>query len=149
MASWIWEETNEAASVVDELDVPPTEMALASASLISPATQAQQGTTKIPPYYDGTKLLFTYEEAVLDWSDLTELSVEKRGPALKRRLEGAAGIYKNFLLRDELKAEGGVEYLLKTLRPYFVKGAPSVFLWRFMQLFKFHRGHQDMQLWLG
>ena len=68
----------------------------------SPQTTAQQVTTKIPPAYDGTTLWFTYEEQVLEWSDLTELHGEKRGLALKSRVTGAAAVYKHFLDRDQL-----------------------------------------------
>ena len=43
----------------------------------------------------------------------------------------------------------GVTYFKATLRPHFVKGVQSVFLWRFFQIFRFNRGHQDMIKWIG
>eukprot|EP00971_Amphidinium_carterae_P281867 5595376-Amphidinium_carterae.1 len=45
-------------------------------------------TTRIPPSYDGRTSWFQVEEAVEDWNDLAELESPRRGPALKRRLEG-------------------------------------------------------------
>jgi len=112
-------------------------------------------TTKIPPGYDGTTSWFSFEEQVEDWTDVTELDGEKRGPALKNRLEGTAATYKTLLDRDRLKESttadpnAGVRYLLNFLRPHFVKGGQSVFLWRLFAFFKAHRGHQDLQQWLG
>jgi hypothetical protein len=86
---------------------------------------------------------------------ITELDGEKRGPALKHKLEGTAASYKTLLDRDRLKEStatdpnAGVRYLLNFLRPHFVKGVQSVFLWRLFAFFKAHRGHQDLQQWLG
>ena len=73
----------------------------------------------------------------------------KRGPALRNRLEGAAATYKHFLDHAQLVSEEGVNYFLKTLRPFFVKNPNSTFLWRFMHIMRFHRGNQDMMQWLG
>ena len=115
----------------------------------------QVHTTKIPPAYAGTTSWFAFEEAVEDWLDVTELGAEKRGPALRNRLEGAAAIYKPLLDRDELKRattqepNAGVRYFLKEMRPKFIKGSQSVFLWRFFAFFKAHRGHQDFHTWLS
>ena len=112
-------------------------------------------TTKIAPAYAGTTSWFSYEEAVEDWLDVTELDGEKRGPALRNRLEGAAAIYKPLLERDELKRSTkedpnlGVKYFMKEMRPKFIKGSQSVFLWRFFAFFKAHRGHQDFHTWLS
>ena len=78
-------------------------------------------TTKIAPAYAGTTSWFAYEEAVEDWLDITELEGEKRGPALRNRLEGAAAIYKPLLDRDELKQSSkddpnkGVKYFMKEM----------------------------------
>ena len=47
-----------------------------------------------------------------------------------------------------LDLESGVSEF-KSTRNYFVKGASRVFLWRFTQLFKAHRGQQDYHPWLG
>jgi len=110
----------------------------------------QQVTTKIPPSYDGRTSWFTYEEAIDDWCDLTELEPAKRGPALRSRLEGDAAIYKSLLDRDRLiDPHEGVTYFKSTLRQHFVKGSQSVFLWRFFQILRFTRGQQDMLRWLG
>jgi hypothetical protein len=114
----------------------------------------QVHTTKIPPAYAGDTSWFAYEEAVEDWLDVTELDAEKRGPALRNRLEGAAAIYKPLLDRDALKRattqepNAGVKYFLKEMRPKFIKGSQSVFLWRFFAFFKAHRGHHDFHTWL-
>ena len=40
-------------------------------------------TTKVPPLFDGSQSWFAYEKAIDEWVDLTELSEEKQGPALK------------------------------------------------------------------
>ena len=71
----------------------------------------QQVTTKVPPSYDGRSSWFAFEDAVDDWCDITELEPEKRGPALRNRLEGEAAIYKRLLDREALKnKEDGVRY---------------------------------------
>ena len=96
----------------------------------------QQVTTKVPPAFNGTTSWFAYEEAIDDWCDITELEPEKRGPALRNRLEGEAAVYKPLLDRDQLRhPQEGVKYFKQALRPHFVKSSQSVFLWRFFQLF--------------
>ena len=57
----------------------------------------QQVTTKVPPSYDGRSSWFAYEDAIDDWCDITELDGDKRGPALRNRLEGEAAIHKRLL----------------------------------------------------
>ena len=52
----------------------------------------QQVTTKVPPSYDGRGSWFAYEDAIDDWCDITELDADKRGPALRNRLEGEAAM---------------------------------------------------------
>ena len=72
------------------------------------------------------------------------------GPALRNRLEGEAAVYKRLLDRDELRQpnERGVEYFKRTLRPHFVKGAQTVFLYRFMKFMKNNRGNGDLMKWM-
>ena len=88
-------------------------------------------TTKVPPLFDGRTSWFSYEELIDDWVDLTTLDVTKHGPALKNRLIGDASIYKSLLDRDHLITAGGVQHFKDIIRPHFVEGAQSVFLWRF------------------
>ena len=77
----------------------------------------------MPPSFDEKTSWFAYENAIDDWCDITELDDEKRGPALRNRLERDAAIYKKILDRDALKnKEKGVLYFKRTLRPVFVKG---------------------------
>ena len=110
----------------------------------------QTATTKIPPAFDGTTSWFAYEKAIDEWCDVTDLAEDKRGPALRNRLIGEADIYKDYLDPEQLREAGeGVDYLKRTLRPFFVKGTSHVFLWRFMQIFKAHRGQQDLLRWMG
>ena len=116
---------------------------------VQPVQMLNQVTTKIPPSYDGKSCFFAFEDAIDDWCDITELEPEKRGPALRNRLEGEASIYKRLLNRDRLRdAEDGVPYFKRFLRPYFVKGAQNVFLYRFMVVVRFSRGHNDMLKWM-
>ena len=106
----------------------------------------------MPPAYEGKTSWFSYEDAIDDWCGITELEDEKRGPALRSRLEGEAAVYKRILDRDALKANeppgAGVQHFKNQLRPYFVQGATNVFLYRFMQLVKFNRGSADMMKWM-
>ena len=51
----------------------------------------QTYTTKIPPTYNGKTSWFAFEDAVLDWIDITELDEVKQGPALKNGLRDEAG----------------------------------------------------------
>ena len=60
----------------------------------------QQVTTKVPPSYDGRGSWFAYEDAIDDWCDITELDNDKRGPALRNRLEGEAAIHKRLLIES-------------------------------------------------
>ena len=89
-----------------------------------------QSTPKIPPSFDGRSSWFSYEEAIDDWVDITTLDPEKQGPSLKNRLVGDAAVYKPLLDRDLLRdGNNGVRYFKDTVRPHFVKGNQSVFLW--------------------
>ena len=70
--------------------------------------------------------------------------------SLKNRLAGDAAIYKSLLERDRLRdPDHGVRYFKDTIRPHFVKGTQSVFLWRFFQFLRFYRGQQDLLRWIG
>lgn len=52
----------------------------------------------------------------------------------------------NERLRDP---DDGVQYFLRTIRPFFVKGTNHVFLWRFLQFFKTYRGSMEIVHWIG
>ena len=113
------------------------------------AVTGLQSTPKIPPSYDGRSSWFAYEEAVDDWVDITTLDGDKQGPSLKNRLVGDAAVYKPLLDRDLLRdPNSGVRYFKDTIRPHFVKGNQSVFLWRFYQFIRFYRGQQDLLRWM-
>ena len=109
-----------------------------------------QVTTKVPPGFDGKTSWFAFEDAIDDWCDITELEAEKWGPALRNRLEGEASVFKRLLDREELRQPNGrgVEYFKRTLRPHFVKGAQTVFLYRFMRFMKNNRGNGDLMKWM-
>ena len=77
------------------------------------------------------------------------LEAEKRGPALKNRLVGDAEMHEGLLDREPLKAADGVKCFRGTLRRYFIKGAQSVFLWRFSQFTRARRGNIEMAKWIG
>ena len=49
---------------------------------------------------------------------------------------------------DEEKSLG-VEYFLKFIRPFFVKGVHNVFLYRLMQFLSLRRGALDINRWLA
>ena len=109
-----------------------------------------QVTTKVPPGFDGKTSWFAFEDAIDDWCDITELEAEKWGPALRNRLEGEASVYKRLLDREQLREPNGrgVEYFKRTLRPHFVKGAQTVFLYRFMRFMKNNRGNAELMKWM-
>ena len=102
-----------------------------------------QVTTKVPPGFDGKTSWFAFEDAIDDWCDITELESEKWGPALRNRLEGEAAVYKRLFDGDELRQPNGrgVDYFKRMLRPHFVRGAQTVFLYRFMRFMKNNRGN--------
>ena len=109
-----------------------------------------QSTPKIPPSFDGRASWFAYEEALDDWIDITTLDAEKIGRSLKNRLSGNTAAYKPLLDRDRLRdPDNGVRYFKDTLRPHFVKGNQSVFLWRFFQFLRCYRGQSDILRWIG
>ena len=58
-------------------------------------------------------------------------------------------MYKGLLDRDDLKTADGVKYFRDTLRPHFIKGAQSVFLWSFYQFNRARRGNIEMVKWIG
>jgi len=60
----------------------------------------QQMTTKVAPAYDGRTNFLDFEDAIDDWCDITELEPEKRGPALRNKLEGEAQQYKRLYIRS-------------------------------------------------
>ena len=72
-----------------------------------------------------------------------------RGPALKNSLVGDAEMHKGLLHGESLRAEDGVKYFRDTLRPHFIKGAQSVFLWRFYQFTRARRGNVETVNWIG
>ena len=75
---------------------------------------------------------------------------EKRGPALRNRLEGDATIYKRMLDREQLKSkENGGAYFKRTLKPLFVKGSVTVFLYRFQHFMNLRRGSSDLMKWMS
>ena len=77
----------------DDFDIVEAEYesyAVGRASQQSTVHMTQQMTTKIAPAYDGRTSFFAFEDAIDDWCDITELEAEKRGPALRNRLEGDA-----------------------------------------------------------
>ena len=107
-------------------------------------------TPKIPPSFDGQSSWFEFEDLIDDWVNITTLSAEKIGPSLKNALTGNAEYYKKMLDNEQLRRErNGITYFKETLRPYFVKGANHVFLWRFMQLFRTWRGNGELVSWIA
>ena len=72
------------------------------------------------------------------------LEAEKRGPALR-----AAEIYKRLLNRESLRADNGVKFFRDTSRQHFIKGAQSVFLWRFYLVIRAKGGNIEMVNWIG
>ena len=59
--------------------------------------RTQQMTTKVAAAYYENISFFAFEDAIDDWLDVTELEPEKRGPALRNRLEGEAQQCKRLL----------------------------------------------------
>ena len=113
-------------------------------------TAASGITTKIQTLFDGSTSWFKYEELIDDWLDLTVLEAGRRGPALKNRLVGDAGIHKGLLNRESLRAEDGVKYFRDTLRRHSTKrSSQCVFLWRFYQFTRARRGNIEMMKWMG
>ena len=103
---------------------------------------------KVAPSYNGNTSWFQYEELIDEWCDLTTIEASKRGPNLKSRLFGEAQFLKALLEGNRLKdEETGVQYFKDTLRPNFIKNKEHVFLWRFLKLFSFKRGHTDITQW--
>lgn len=52
----------------------------------------------------------------------------------------------NEQLRD---AKNGVTYFKDTRRPFVVKGANHVFLWRYLTFFRTYRGNLELVHWIG
>ena len=75
---------------------------------------------------------------------------KKRGPALRNSFKGEAAVYKRLLNRELLRdLKHGVNYFKRFVRPHFIKGAQTVFLYRFMQFMKHNRGTKDLQRWMA
>ena len=74
-------------------------------------------------------VFFAFEDAIDDWCDITELEPEKRGPALRNRLEGEAQQYKRLLDREMLRdPNDGVNYFKKILATPFHQRCPRCVL---------------------
>ena len=58
-------------------------------------------------------------------------------------------MYQGVLNRESLREEGGVKYFRDKLSHHFVKGAQSVFLWRFHLFIRARRGNTEMIDWIG
>ena len=90
-------------------------------------------TLLLPKYFQATMVLQAVSSvqmqlSIEEWCDLAQVEAKRRRPAIAARLSGRAELFKERLDRERLKdAEAGVEYLLSTLRPYFVKDGQSVF----------------------
>ena len=101
-------------------------------------------TTKVAPAYCGRTSFFAFEEAIDDWCDITELEPEKRGPALRNRLEGDAAQYNwlsdRDLLRDPCKRRS--ELFQKICATPFHQGSPDSVL---VSLVSFHALHETPQ----
>ena len=140
---WLWGRSHQLPKISKTI---PAESMVGSypAESTDQWTAASGITTKIPPLFDRSTSCLKYEELIDFWQDLTVLEAVKRGPALKNRLVGDAAMYKGHLDRENLRAEDGVKYFKDTLRRHFIKGAQSVFLWRFYQFFRARRGDIDM-----
>ena len=113
-------------------------------------TLVPQLTTKIAPMFDGSESWFVYEEKIDDWLDTTELTPRRHGPSLKNRLEGPAAIFKRLMDRDQLKDPvKGVASFKDCLRPKFLKGTQSIFLWRIFHLFRLKRDKDSLSKWIA
>ena len=74
--------------------------------------------------FNGTTSWFAYEEAIEDWCDITELDAEKRGPALRNRLEGDAAVYRSLLDRDQFRDAQNGEIFQKQFKTTFYQEQP-------------------------
>ena len=107
-------------------------------------------TKKVPPLFDGIMPWFTFEDLLDDWTEITDEEPKKWGVLMKQRLVKEAEHYKALLDNSKLKdPENGLKYLKDTLRPYYVKGAQQVFLYRFLGLIGMKRPRgMDMLTWI-
>eukprot|EP00975_Prorocentrum_lima_P002116 458795-Prorocentrum_lima.AAC.1 len=54
-----------------------------------------------------------------------------QGPLLKNLLAGSAALHKHMMHRQPLlEPETDVDYFLSFLRPHFVNGSPTIYLYR-------------------
>ena len=58
-------------------------------------------------------------------------------------------MYEGLLNRESVRVTDGAKYFRNTLRPHFIKGAHSVFFWRFYQFNRARRGSLEMVKWFG
>ena len=107
-------------------------------------------TTKIPPLFDGSTFWFKYEELIDDWLDPAVLESRKaRTSTEEQTCRRCINMHKGLLDRESLSAENGVKYFRGTLRPHFIKGAQSVFFWRFYQFIRARRGSVEIVKSIG
>ena len=106
-------------------------------------------TSKYAPIFDGTGSWFTFEDNVRGWEDISIHDKAKRGHHLKNELTGAALIFAKQLDTSQLGTEEGVNYLLDYLRPKFIKGDNTIFLWRLTKLMGMKRGSSEFHGWIG
>ena len=112
-------------------------------------TEFMKMNKKVPPYFDGRKSWFTFEDELDDWVELTEEPAEKQAILVKQRLIDDAEYWKPLLENNKLKTKNGVRYLKDTLRPHYVKGANLLFIWRFLTLINLRRpSKMEMLQWI-
>ena len=141
--------TSHGYNYEDDIDIVDGGWNAHEAYAMRRSTHTQQMTTKVAPAYDGRASFFALEDAIDNWRDTTELEAERRGPALRNRLEGDASQYKRLLYRELLKDPiEGLNYFKRFLRPHFTKGAQTVLLYSFIQSLEHNRGTMDLQRWM-
>ena len=66
-----------------------------------------QFTTNIPLACGGRRLWFAHDDEIEYWRDTTDMSAEKRGTALRNRLQGAAAVYRTVFARKLVEYQNG------------------------------------------
>ena len=90
--------------------------------MVAEAKMATSGTNTIisPPIFDEAKMTWReYKKEIEVWSMLTSLSKQKRGPALWMNLKGKAKEAVKEMDLNEIKAEDGLEKMIRKLDEIF------------------------------
>ena len=73
----------------------------------SPVTVGERFSIKVPPTWDGSRSWYGYERDVREWTGMTTVDPDQRGPLLSAKIIGHQLFIKEYIKQDEDKLHSG------------------------------------------